>query len=527
MRVDEELGAQDHDELAHVHFGDEDFFVALEHVAEVAGERVQVAQMHVADFAAFFALGVHGGGDGTVGGTPGDDQKIAGGIAFRNYFGNILGDAGNFFGSGADHVFVIQRLVVDVAGDVLLFDAADAMFEAGGTGDGPGARESIGIPLVRLEADGIGFVRHWKFGQVFDVRNFPGFSAVGEVAVRKNNHRDHVLDGNATGFERDPETIASGGRCENGNRRFGVAAEEGLEQVGLFGFGGQAGRRAAALDVANDERQFDGDGEAECFGFQGHAGAGSGGDAERAGIRRADGGSDGGDFVFGLKSGDAEILVLRKLMQDVRRGGDGIRTQEQFDARLLRGGDETEGERGVAADITVGARFQLRGRNFVADLKGFGSFAVAVARFHGERIGLDQVGLVLKFVVQVAKGGLHGAVVEPVAHAEGEEILAAVHAFGIEAEVLQRAASELGQFDRKEAIGVERMIFERADFYLSLTQIVFLEVVEVDDQDAVGFEVREIHFQRGGIHGDQDIDAVAGGVHVVRRKVNLESADSG
>ena len=71
------------------------------------------------------------------------------------------------------------------------------------------------------------------------------------------------------------------------------------------------------------------------------------------------------------------------------------------------------------------------------------------------------------------------------------------------------------------------MIFERADFYLSLTQIVFLEVVEVDDQDAVGFEVREIHFQRGGIHGDQDIDAVAGGVHVVRRKVNLESADSG
>src|SRR5271154_6446132 len=70
------------------------------------------------------------------------------------------------------------------------------------------------------------------------------------------------------------------------------------------------------------------------------------------------------------------------------------------------------------------------------------------------------------------------------------------------------------------------MIFERTDFNLRLTQIVFLEVVEVDDQDAVGLEVREIHFQRGGIHSDENVDGVTGGVHVVGGEVDLESADT-
>ncbi len=63
--------------------------------------------------------------------------------------------------------------------------------------------------------------------------------------------------------------------------------------------------------------------------------------------------------------------------------------------------------------------------------------------------------------------------------------------------------------------------------YLRLAQIVFAEVVEVDDENAVGLEVREIHFQRGGIHGDQNVDAVAGRVNVVRGKMDLESADAG
>ena len=60
------------------------------------------------------------------------------------------------------------------------------------------------------------------------------------------------------GFDGDPEAIA-GRRCgEHRNRRFRIASEHGLQQVGLLGLGRQAGGRAAALDVANHQRQFDG-----------------------------------------------------------------------------------------------------------------------------------------------------------------------------------------------------------------------------------------------------------------------------
>ena len=42
-------------------------------------------------------------------------------------------------------MLMIERFVIDVAGDVLLFEAADAMLEAGRAGNGPGTRESCGL----------------------------------------------------------------------------------------------------------------------------------------------------------------------------------------------------------------------------------------------------------------------------------------------------------------------------------------------------------------------------------------------
>jgi len=70
------------------------------------------------------------------------------------------------------------------------------------------------------------------------------------------------------------------------------------------------------------------------------------------------------------------------------------------------------------------------------------------------------------------------------------------------------------------------MILQRAHGHVCLAQVRFAEVVDVDDEDAVGLEVGEIRFQRGGIHGDQRVDGVAGCVDVVRREMDLESADA-
>ena len=54
-----------------------------------------------------------------------------------------------------------------------------------------------------------------------------------------------------------------------------------------------------------------------------------------------------------------------------------------------------------------------------------------------------------------------------------------------------------------------------------------MKLSHVDDQDAVGLQVGDIHFQRGGIHGDQHVHRIAGRVNVARREMHLESADAG
>ena len=136
-------------------------------------------------------------------------------------------------------------------------------------------------------------------------------------------------------------------------------------------------------------------------------------------------------------------------------------------------------------------------------------------------------GLLLELVFDPADRGIHRAVVEPVAHPQREEILAAVHGLGVQAEMFKRPAREALEFDGEEAELVERMIFQRIRGHLRLAQIVFLEAVGIDDQDPVGLQVRDIDLQRRGIHGDQHVDGVARSEHVVGRKVQLVAADAG
>src|SRR5262249_56869906 len=95
-------------------------------------------------------------GDGAVRGAPGDNEQVAVGIAYRNDVRNILRDGFDFGCADANHFFVVQGLVVDVPGDVLLFKAADAVFKAGSAGNGPGARQRIGIAAVGPAVGSIG-----------------------------------------------------------------------------------------------------------------------------------------------------------------------------------------------------------------------------------------------------------------------------------------------------------------------------------------------------------------------------------
>src|ERR1700686_3316197 len=90
--------------------------------------------------------------------------------------------------------------------------------------------------------------------------------------------------------------------------------------------------------------------------------------------------------------------------------------------------------------------------------------------------------------------------------------------------MFERAAREALEFHGEKTELVERMVFQRIRGHLRLAQIAFREAVTVYDQDAVGFQVRDVDLQRRGIHGDQYIDGVAGSGYVVGRKMQLEAA---
>src|SRR6266478_3701757 len=225
-----------------------------------------MAQMDVADTCPEFALGFYGGGDGAVRGAPRYDQQIAFGIAYGNNIRNVLDDGFDFCGANANHVFVVQRFVIDVASDVLLFQTADAVFEAGSSWNGPRARQRVRIASVGFEVHGVRRKFHFEVGDGVEIGNAPGFSSVCQITVRKNNDRDHVFHGDARGFDR--------GRESHG------------------------------------------------FRLEGHTRAGRSGDGKRASVGSADGGADGGDFVFGLESNDTKIFVLRKFVEDVRGRSD-------------------------------------------------------------------------------------------------------------------------------------------------------------------------------------------------------------
>src|SRR5580704_9253598 len=240
--------------------------------------------MHVSDAAAGLALRFQSCCDRAVSRSPTNDQEIAIRIASRHDIRNVLADGLDLCGTHANHFFVIQRLVVYVAGDVLLLESANAMFQTGRSRNGPGTRERLRVALIRQKAFWVRYEMYGELRNLADVGNAPRLRTIRQVAVREHDYRNHVLQCNAAGFDGDPETIAGGGSRENGNRSFGVSAVHGLEQIGLFGLSRKARRRATALDVADHHGKLDSNGQAHGLSLQSHSRTGSRGDSKRSGI---------------------------------------------------------------------------------------------------------------------------------------------------------------------------------------------------------------------------------------------------
>src|ERR1017187_8542696 len=145
-----------------------------------------MAQVDMPDPVALGSLVFQRSSDGAEGRAPGYDQQIARRIAGGDNIRDLLNDRGHFRGAKENHAFVVERLVVDVAGDVLFLDAADAVLESRRAGNRPWTRERVRIAAVWLKSFGILFEVHGNFGQIQERRNGPGLGTVGEIAVGKN-----------------------------------------------------------------------------------------------------------------------------------------------------------------------------------------------------------------------------------------------------------------------------------------------------------------------------------------------------
>src|SRR5438067_13917500 len=110
--------------------------------------------MQVADLASSGASRFDGRGDGAGRRAPGNDEQVAGRIAFGQNIRDVLADSRDFCGANAHHVFVVQGLVVHVASAVLLFEAANAVLEPGGAGPRPGPRQGLRIALYGMKPTG-------------------------------------------------------------------------------------------------------------------------------------------------------------------------------------------------------------------------------------------------------------------------------------------------------------------------------------------------------------------------------------
>src|SRR5215467_9646887 len=127
-------------------------------------------------------------------------------------------------------------------------------------------------------------------------------------------------------------------------------------------------------------------------------------------------------------------------MKNVGRRSDGVAAEKKSQAGLVCGGDEAHGKSLIPTDIPVNAGRKLRWRNFVTDLEGFGGFAVRVTSLQSQLVGFHQQRLLAELLFNPAVRGVCGSVVEPVAHSQGEEVLAAIHSFCVQAKMLKSRA---------------------------------------------------------------------------------------
>ena len=363
---------------------------------------------------------------------------------------------------------------------------------------------------------------------VYVVWDAPCGRTVGDEGVGEEDDGRHVLHGQLSRPESHVEAVRRGGGGYDHERALAVTSVEGLHEVRLLALCRHTRRGTAALYIDDDERKLCDNGQADGFTLQCQTGAGGRRGTQATGERGTDGGADTCDLVFGLHRDHAEVLVLREFVQDVGGGCDGVATEEELQARLLGGGDETVGRGVVSAHVLVDARLLLRAFDAVSRDGGVDVVPIVVAVGQGFDVGLGDVGLLGKLGLEHRHGVVERTVEEPADEAEGEHVLTPHGGLVVEAILGQSITHH-----RRDGGGHELHLFREAKLLdrvvgleLSLLQVTLGEGVRVDDDDGALAQILDVDLERGGVHGHEHIGLVTGGIDLLRAQMELEARDA-
>ncbi len=299
------------------------------------------------------------------------------------------------------------------------------------------------------------------------------------------------------------------------------------QQVGLLGLGGQTRGRSAALHVDQHEGELETDREAERLGLEIHAGTAGRRHPELAGERAPDGDADGGDLVLGLHRANTEVLVLRQLVEDVRRRGDRVRGVQDRQLRLLARRDQPVRERHISGDVAVPTGRQSRRMHLEGRLEDLRGLAEVVARLERREVGVAHHRLRVESLVDPRHDRIDRTGVHPEDQAECEEVLGPLGVPGLGSGPARRLDGDARHRHRVDGVLGERAVLERVGGVPGLLEVPGLERIGVGDDRGARGQVGEIGLERRGVHGHEEVRHVTGSDDVEVRDVDLEARHSG
>ncbi|MCY1171163.1 hypothetical protein D9M73_112660 [compost metagenome] len=477
--------------------------------------------------------------DWPEGRAPADDRELARGFA---EFDDLIGhrDIGDLVAADVGHLLVVFSTVIEVAGADRFLDPADAVEQARRAGLYPRTLQfliaAIGqeFPLVRIF--GCELVLHFLLAGKLNrerriaahIRHQPRLGGVGDIAVGQQHHWRHILHRDPHCFDRAIEAVGRRTRGDHRHRRIAIAAIDRLIEVRLLGLGGEAGRRATALRIDDDERQLGHDRQTHRFALQRDTRPRGGGDAKLPGIRRADRRGDRGDLILGLEGGDAIFLQARQEMQDRRGGRYRIAAEEHRHVRQLHACHQPERDRLGTGDGAVQARLCRSDADVVLLHRSgqLGGLAISVPGVQRGDIGLGQHRGLGEFRLKPVDDRLPVAVEHPQRQTQRPHVLAAQRFLVAKAERLDRVERQLRDVEAQQLPFGEATIGERIGGVLCLGEVAFAKFAFVGDDQATGLQLANVHLQRRRVHRDQHVGRIASRVHSGRPEIDLEGGDA-